>query len=157
MSVVYLLKSCIYYYYHGVSVIWKILKIKVLMRKTEGLMKWPIIYFRHIIVLSCVTGKRNGVTWGRRSHCRIGELVYINNWIYGNRFTMTPHKYLRTPSYCGILFWPGGCPRQLSCPKKFKALVVPGGGCRKGVILQGILTPTGVLQNGMSILIKKGM
>ena len=30
--------------------------------------------------------------------------------------------------------------------------MVPGGGCRKGVIIQGIMTPTGVLPNGQSCL-----
>ena len=69
---------------------------------------------------------------------------------------MTPNQYLRPPSSFRILFWSGGCPRQLSRPKEFRALVVPGGGNRKGVILQVIMTPTGVLQNGLSLLIKKG-
>ena len=36
-----------------------------------------------------------------------------------------------------ILFRYGGYPRQFSRLKKFRALVVPGGGCRKGIILQG--------------------
>ena len=35
-----------------------------------------------------------------------------------------------------ILFHSGGCPRQFSRLKKFRALVVPGGGWHKGIILQ---------------------
>ena len=35
-----------------------------------------------------------------------------------------------------ILFWSWRRPRQFSCLKKFKALVVPSGGCRKGIFLQ---------------------
>ena len=34
--------------------------------------------------------------------------------------------------------------------------MVPGGGCRKGITLQGILTPTGVIPNGHSCLRRKG-
>ena len=48
------------------------------------------------------------------------------------------------------------CGTQFSCLKKFRALVVPGGGSRKGIIIQGILTPTGVLPNGQSCFRIKG-
>ena len=41
-----------------------------------------------------------------------------------------PHGSLR------ILFWSEGIPRQLSRLKRFRDLVVAGGGFRKGVILK---------------------
>ena len=43
-----------------------------------------------------------------------------------------PTRFLR------ILFRSGGHPRKFSFLKKFRALVVPGGVCRKGKIIQGI-------------------
>ena len=64
-------------------------------------------------------------------------------------------SYKHTSSW-RILFWSGGYPRQFSPLKKFGALVVPGGGFRKGIILQEILTPMGVLTNVQSCLRKKG-
>ena len=64
-------------------------------------------------------------------------------------------SYKRISSW-RILFWSGGYPRQFSCLEKFRALVVPGGDCHKGVILQGIMTPRGVLPNGHSCLRRKG-
>ena len=42
----------------------------------------------------------------------------------------------KPPSSWRILFRSERRPRQFSCLKKFKALVVPGGGCRKGIFLQ---------------------
>ena len=39
-------------------------------------------------------------------------------------------------SYWRILFWSGAHPRHFSRLKKFRALVVPIGGCRKGIIIQ---------------------
>ena len=39
--------------------------------------------------------------------------------------------------------------------KKFRALVVPGGGFRKGIILQVNMTPTGVLSNEKSYSTRK--
>ena len=51
-------------------------------------------------------------------------------------------------SYWRILFRSGGNPMQLSCLEIFRALVIPGGGFRKGIILQGIMTPTEVLPSG---------
>ena len=62
----------------------------------------------------------------------------------------------KPPSSCMIMFWSGGRPSQFSSLEKFRALVFPGSGCRKGVILQGILTPTGVLPNVQSCLRIKG-
>ena len=53
MSVAYLLRSCINNYYHGMSVITKNLKIRVVMRKTEGLVKWPISLLRYIKIVLC--------------------------------------------------------------------------------------------------------
>ena len=60
------------------------------------------------------------------------------------------------PSSWRILFWSAGYPRQFSCLKIFRTLVVPGGGFRKGIILQGILKHAGVLPNGESFLRRKG-
>ena len=62
----------------------------------------------------------------------------------------------KPPSYWRIIFWYGGRPRQFSCRKKFRYLVVPCGGCCKGIVFQGILTPTGVLPNWQSFLRIKG-
>ena len=54
----------------------------------------------------------------------------------------------RPPISWRLLIWYGGCPRQFSLMDKFRALVVPVGGYRKGIILQLIMTYTGVLPNG---------
>ena len=51
--------------------------------------------------------------------------------------TLNVHPIYKPPSFWRILFCYGGYPRQFSCLKSFRALVVPSGGCRKGVILQG--------------------
>ena len=51
-----------------------------------------------------------------------------------------------------ILFRYGGRPRQLSRLKIFRALVVPGGGCRKGGVLQGRQIPSGLPIIGQSFL-----
>ena len=45
---------------------------------------------------------------------------------------------------------------QFSCLKIFRDLVVSGGGFHKGMILQGILTPTVVPPNVHSYLRRKG-
>ena len=47
VSVSYPPKSCIHNYYHGVSVLWGNLNIKVVMCQTEGLAKCPIVYYIH--------------------------------------------------------------------------------------------------------------
>ena len=66
------------------------------------------------------------------------------------------HLSYKTPISWSILFCSGGYPTQFSRLKKFKALVVPSGVCHKGIILQEILTPTGVLPNEQSCLRRKG-
>ena len=43
----------------------------------------------------------------------------------------------KPPSSWRMLSWSGGLPRQFTRLKRFRDLVIPGGGCRKGVILQG--------------------
>ena len=62
----------------------------------------------------------------------------------------------KPPSSWRALLRSGGRPRQFSRLKKFRDLMVPGGGCHKGVIPQGILTPTGVIPNGQSCLRRNG-
>ena len=62
------------------------------------------------------------------------------------------HLSYNPPSYFKKLFLSGGYPRHFSCLKIFRAIVVPGGGCCKEVILQIILTPMGVLPNVKSCL-----
>ena len=62
----------------------------------------------------------------------------------------------KPPSNWSILFRSGGRPNHFSCLKNFRALVVPSRGFRKGIIIQGIMTPTGVLPNGKSFLWRKG-
>ena len=52
------------------------------------------------------------------------------------------------------MFW--GTPQVVQLLKTFTALVVPGEGCRKGIILQRIMTPTGVLPNEQLCLRIKG-
>ena len=66
------------------------------------------------------------------------------------------HLIYKPPSFWGVLFRSGGYPSRFSCLKRFRALVVPSRGLRKGVIIQGILTPTGVLPNVQSCLRIKG-
>ena len=68
---------------------------------------------------------------------------------------MCVHLGYKPPSSWRILFWSGGRPRKFSSLKKFRSLVVPSGGCRKEIIIQGIMTPTGVLPNGQSCLRRK--
>ena len=46
------------------------------------------------------------------------------------------HLRYKPPRSWRILFWSRGPPRQFSLLKNFRSLVVPGGGCRKGIILQ---------------------
>ena len=43
----------------------------------------------------------------------------------------------KSPSSRRILFLSGGYPSQFSCLEKFMDLMVPGWGCRKGIIIQG--------------------
>ena len=71
-------------------------------------------------------------------------VVYVEIW----RPMLNVQLSYKHPSSWRILFRYWGRTKQFSCLKKFRALVVPGRGCRKGIILQGILTHTGVLQNG---------
>ena len=66
------------------------------------------------------------------------------------------HIVYNPPSTWSIMLKSGGRPSQFSRMKKFRALVVPGGGYRKGVIIQVIMTPMGVLTNGQSCLRRKG-
>ena len=66
------------------------------------------------------------------------------------------HLRNNPPSSWRILFQYGGRPRKFICLKFFRALVVPGRGCIKGIILHGFLTPMGVLPNGHSYLRRKG-
>ena len=47
------------------------------------------------------------------------------------------HLSYKPPSSFRILFDSEGCPRQLICLKKCRALVVPSGGLPKGIILHG--------------------
>ena len=65
------------------------------------------------------------------------------------------HLSYKPTSSWKILFWYWGWTSQISCLKKLRDLVVPSGRCYKGTILQGILTPTGVLPNGQSWLRRK--
>ena len=48
------------------------------------------------------------------------------------------HLSYKPLSYWRILFRSGGFSRQFSCMKRFRSLVVPGRGCRKDAIIQGI-------------------
>ena len=66
------------------------------------------------------------------------------------------HLSYKPPGYWRLLFWSGVRPSLVSRLKNFRDLVVPRGGFRKGIIIQGILTPTGVLPNGQFCLRIKG-
>ena len=66
------------------------------------------------------------------------------------------HLSYKNPISWRILFCSRGYTRKFSRMKKFRALMVPGGGCHKGIIIQGIMTTTGVLPNGKSCLIRRG-
>ena len=65
---------------------------------------------------------------------------------------LNEHLSYNPCSSCSIIFCTEGYPMKFSCLKKFMALVFPGRGCHKGIILQGILSPTGVLPNVQSWL-----
>ena len=58
----------------------------------------------------------------------------------------------KLPSSWRELLQSGERPRQFSCLTIFRSLVVPDRGFCKGIILQLIMTPTGVLPNGQSFL-----
>ena len=60
------------------------------------------------------------------------------------------HLSYKLTSSSRVLLRYGGYPGQFSCLKKFRALVVPSGGCCKGINIQVIITPTRVLTNGQS-------
>ena len=60
-------------------------------------------------------------------------VLYNETWLP----ILNLHISYKTPSSCRILFWYGGYLRQFSCLKKFRARVVPNGGCRKRIIIQG--------------------
>ena len=62
----------------------------------------------------------------------------------------------KPPSSWMIFFRSGGHPRQFSCLKRFRDLVVPGGSCRKVIILQWSQLPSGLLVIGQSLLQIKG-
>ena len=47
------------------------------------------------------------------------------------------HLSYKPPSSRMILFCSGVCPRQFSCMKRFRAIVVPCRRCCKGIIIQG--------------------
>ena len=81
------------------------------------------------------------------------KIFYLrwNGWLMSN-----VHLRYNPPISWRIMFWSGGNPRHFSSMKKFRSLVVPGGGWRKGITIKGILTPTEVLPNGISCLIRKG-
>ena len=66
------------------------------------------------------------------------------------------HQSYKPPSYWWVLLWCGELPRQFSCLKKFRALVVPVGGCHKGIILQGRQLPSGLPVICQSCLRRKG-
>ena len=65
------------------------------------------------------------------------------------------HLSYKPPRSCRILFWSGVSPRQFSRLKSFRALVFPGGGCRKGIILQGRQLKRRIPVSGQSWLIIK--
>ena len=58
--------------------------------------------------------------------------VYDETW----RPILNVHLSYKPPSSWRVLFWSGGLPGQFSRLKKLRTLVVPDGGCRKGVIIQ---------------------
>ena len=58
----------------------------------------------------------------------------------------------KPPSSWRILFWSGGCPSNFIHLKKFRSLVVPNGGCREGIIIQGRHLPSYLPVIGYSCL-----
>ena len=66
------------------------------------------------------------------------------------------HLIYKPPGSLRILFWYLGRPRHLIQLNIFRSLLIPGGGFCKGIIIHGILTPTGFLPNGQSKLRIKG-
>ena len=69
---------------------------------------------------------------------------------------LNAHLRYKPLSSWRILFWYGGRPWQFSRLKIFNSVVVPGRECCKGVIIQCVMVPTGVLPNGQSYLRIKG-
>ena len=65
------------------------------------------------------------------------------------------HLRYNLPNYLRILFCYGVYPSHFSCMENSRTLVVPIRVRHKGIILQGIMTPTGVLPNGQSCLRRK--
>ena len=55
------------------------------------------------------------------------------------------HLSYKAPSSCRVLFSSGGGPSQFSRLINFRSLVVPGGGCQKGVIIQGRHLPSALM------------
>ena len=62
----------------------------------------------------------------------------------------------KPPSSWKILFWSGGCPRQFSRLKIFRALTDPGGVCFKGTIIQERQMPSGLPAICKSLFRRKG-
>ena len=59
-------------------------------------------------------------------------VVYNETWwpMYNVHLSYNP------PISWRIMFWSVGIPQAVQLFEKFRALVVPGGGCRKGIIIQ---------------------
>ena len=66
------------------------------------------------------------------------------------------HLSYKPPISWRILFWSEGRSRQFSWLKSFRSLVVPGGGWRKGIIIQVGYLPSGSLVIGQSCSRIKG-
>ena len=60
-------------------------------------------------------------------------VMYVETWWPMLNFNLS----YKPPSSWRILFWSGIHTRKFSCLKNFRVLVVPGGGCHKGIIIQG--------------------
>ena len=63
-------------------------------------------------------------------------------------FERTPKLYAYHFLDDTVLVW--GIHEAVQSSEKLISLVVPGGGFLKGILLQGILTPTGILTNRRS-------
>ena len=95
-------------------------------------------------ILACLTNRNYHVN----SISLLGQCFIVVVYDETGLPMLNIHLSYKPPSSCRILLLSGRISRQVSCLKKFRSLVVPGGGFHKGVIIKEILTPRGVLPNG---------
>ena len=82
-------------------------------------------------------GKYNQQKWPGEFKNTIRTVFQMSVYNETRWTILNVHLSYKPPNYCRILFHSRGHPRQFSRLKKFRALVGPGGGYYKGIVLQG--------------------